>query len=275
VASEPRSNGWKSYDSVVGAYEKAAAPRFAVVARDLVAAAAPREGARVLDVGTGTGIAGEIAREYVGRGGFVAGVDPSIPMLERAAARGLVIVAGTFPGLPFPRDAFDAVLANLVLSHLDDYEQGVADAVRVLHGGGRFGGTAWGPAIEASEEHQAPDADAIVESVIVSHGLDLTPPTPPVPSEEPLRARDTLERVLRGAGLADVDVQSRTYQWTYSVDEYLVGRDWRPGVRYIRQQAGSELWREITSGAASRLRDRFGGEIRTMGQMWIAAGTKP
>jgi SAM-dependent methyltransferase len=197
-------------------------------------------------------------------------------MLERAAARGVTVVAGMFPGLPFPDGAFDTVVANLVLSHLGDYERGLADAVRVLRTGGRFGGTAWGPTVPASAEHQGPQADGIIESILVDNGVDLAgPPTPPVPSEEPLRDRDNLAATLRTAGLADVDVQARTYHWPYSVDEYLVGRQWRPGIRYLRQQTDPHRWRELHDRAAAELRNRFGDEIRTVGHMWIAVGTKP
>ena len=139
TALGPRRSGWQTYDSVVDAYDEAAVPRFAAPARELVAAIAPRAGACVLDVGTGTGLAGQIAREAVGSEGFVAGVDPSVPMLERAATRGVSVVAAVFPGLPFADGVFDAAIANLVLSHLGDYERGLADAVRVLRAGGRFG----------------------------------------------------------------------------------------------------------------------------------------
>lgn len=96
----------------------------------------------MLDVGTGTGIAAQVARKWVGPDGFVVGVDPSLAMIERAAARGITVVVGMMPGLPFRDEAFGAVLANLVLSHLGNPAMGIADAVRVLRAGGRFGCTA-------------------------------------------------------------------------------------------------------------------------------------
>jgi SAM-dependent methyltransferase len=276
TALGPRRSGWQTYDSVVDAYDEAAVPRFAAPARELVAAIAPRAGACVLDVGTGTGLAGQIAREAVGPEGFVVGADPSVRMLERAATRGVSVVAAVFPGLPFADGVFDAAIANLVLSHLGDYERGLADAVRVLRAGGRFGCTAWGAAVSASDEHQGPQADDIIESALVDDDVDLTgPPTPAVPSEEPLRDRENLATALRTAGLADVDVQPRTYHWPYSVDEYLVGREWRPGIRYIRQQTDPRVWDKVHDRVAAKLRTHFGDEIRTMGHMWIAVGTKP
>jgi SAM-dependent methyltransferase len=270
---QPR--GWRSYDSVVDPYDEAAVPRFLPVARDLVAALAPSGDATVLDVGTGTGLTARLMREATGRDGFVVGVDPSVPMLERAVAQGLTAVAGVFPGLPFSDDVFDIVAANLVLSHLRDYHAGVVDAVRVLRMGGRFGCTAWAAAVEASSEHQGPNADEIVQSLLAAAGLDMTPPTPPVPSEEPLRERANLESALLDAGLAGVSLASRTYRWTNSVDDYLVGREWRPGIRYLREQADPQLWQELQDRAASKLREHVGDQIRTMGHIWIAVGTKP
>jgi ubiquinone/menaquinone biosynthesis C-methylase UbiE len=275
AASGPRPTGWKSYDSVVDAYDQAAVPRFLPLARDLVAAVAPRNGDRVLDVGTGTGVAAQVAREAVGEDGFVLGIDPSIAMLGRAVERGLAGVVGMLPGLPFASGAFDAVLANLVLSHLSDYDAGLADAVRVLRGRGRFGCTAWGPDAPAEGESDWAQADEIFESLAVAQGIDVTPPMPPVPSEDRLRPRENLDAALRGAGLADVDIQLHGYHWRGSIDEYFIGREWRPRARYMRQQADSQVWQDIQDRAASELRSRFGETIRSVGQLWVAVGTRP
>jgi ubiquinone/menaquinone biosynthesis C-methylase UbiE len=273
--SDVRPRGWRSYDSVVDAYDQAAVPRFRPLARDLVEAVAPAEDARVLDVGTGTGVAAQIACEVVGEKGFVVGIDPSIAMLERAVDRGLIVVAGMLPGLPFRDEAIDAVLANLVLSHLSDYDAGVADAVRVLRGHGRFGCTAWAPEAPGEDVSDWAKADEIFESLAVARGLDVAPPTPPVPSEEALRPRKNLDAALKGAGLVDVDIELHTYQWRASIQEYFVGRAWRPRARYMRQQADDSVWQDIHERAASELRSRFGETIRATGQLWVAVGTKP
>ncbi|HYU39654.1 MAG TPA: methyltransferase domain-containing protein [Acidimicrobiia bacterium] len=275
AGSDPRPSGWRSYDSVADAYDQAAVPRFLPLARDLVAAVAPREDARILDVGTGTGVAAQVAREGVGPAGFIVGIDPSIAMLGRALDRGVTIAAGMLPGLPFPEAAFDAVLANLVLSHLNDCKAGLDDAFRVLRPGGRFGCSAWGPDAPAEGESDWVKADEIFESLAVAQGIDVTPPTPPVPSEEKIRPRGNLEAVLRGAGLVDVEVQPHIYHWTSSIEGYLVGRDWRPRARYMRQQADDRAWRDIQDRAAAELRGRFGETIRSVGQLWVAVGTKP
>jgi SAM-dependent methyltransferase len=275
TGSDRWPSGWKSYDSVVDAYDTAAVPRFLPLARDLVATVAPPEGARVLDVGTGTGVAAQVARDAVGSAGFVIGIDPSIAMLGRAAERKVTVLAGMLPGLPFPEAVFDGVLANLVLSHLGDYNAGLADAVRVLRRRGRFGATAWGPDAPGEGESDWAKADEIFESLAVAHGIDVTPPTPPVPSEDKLRPRENLEAALRSAGLVDVDIEPRTYEWSSSIDEYFVGREWRPRARYMRQQADNRVWEEIHDRAAAELQARFGETIRSTGRLWVAVGSKP
>jgi ubiquinone/menaquinone biosynthesis C-methylase UbiE len=73
---------WRSYDDVAETYERVHARRFAEPARDLVETAALAPGAHVLDLGTGTGVAAEIAAGTLGGWSTVIGVDASLRMLE-------------------------------------------------------------------------------------------------------------------------------------------------------------------------------------------------
>ncbi|MGH2728406.1 MAG: hypothetical protein ACRDKS_15665, partial [Actinomycetota bacterium] len=66
---------WKSYDAVAETYERVRAPMTALVAADLVALAAPAAGARILDVGTGTGVAVDAAGRAAGDSSIAVGVD--------------------------------------------------------------------------------------------------------------------------------------------------------------------------------------------------------
>ncbi|HKF90547.1 MAG TPA: hypothetical protein VKC52_03615, partial [Acidimicrobiia bacterium] len=166
-------------------------------------------------------------------------------------------------------------LANLVLSHIADYDAGVRDAVRVLRAGGGFGCSAWAHAEPGENPPAAAEADEMLDALAEEHGLDTMPPDPPVPSEEPLRDRATLENALSAAGLDDVAVEAHTYEWSYSVDEYLVGRAWRPRVRYMRAHAHEGMWQELEREGTARLQERFGDTIRSTGRLWIAVGTKP
>ena len=274
-SSDRRPSGWQSYDSVVDEYEAAAVPRFRSVAADLVDALAPPAGGRVLDIGTGTGLAAQLVRDVVGRDGFVVGADPSLGMLERAAPHGLMPVAATLPGLPFADDGFDAAVANLVLSHVADYRGGLMDAARVLRAGGRFGCSAWAHDEPGSGASDAAEADEMLDALVLAYDLPASPPESPVPSEETLRDASTLEAAMRGVRFDDVVVEARAYVWRYSINEYLVGRAWRPRIRYTRAHAEDRLWRQFEREAATRLRDRFGDTIRSTGRLWVAVGTKP
>ena len=98
----------------------------------------PAAGARVLDVGCGTGTG--LVR-YAARGCAVTGVDISPAMLARArrrlgAAAELQLAPAT--ALPYPAGRFDLVLASLMLHELDAATRDavVSEVLRVLRPGG-------------------------------------------------------------------------------------------------------------------------------------------
>jgi SAM-dependent methyltransferase len=89
--------------------------------RDLLAAAPLEPGARLLDIGCGLGASSVVAaEEFCFR---VDGVDASQRVIERATARATTArvhwSVASLPDLPFEDGAFDAVLAECVLSTVD------------------------------------------------------------------------------------------------------------------------------------------------------------
>ncbi|HWO59972.1 MAG TPA: class I SAM-dependent methyltransferase [Umezawaea sp.] len=96
-------------------------------------------GRRILDAGCGSGPLFAALRD---RGATVTGVDASAGMLEMARRRlgadaDLRVVDLADP-LPFPDDAFDDVVASLVLHYLEDWGPTLAELRRVLTPGGRL-----------------------------------------------------------------------------------------------------------------------------------------
>lgn len=94
------------------------------------------KGARVLDVGCGGGIT--VAHINDRRGLRAVGLDASPTQLERARASrpDLEFVEGRAEDPPFADGAFDAVLAECVLSTLPDPASGLAGMTRVIPAGG-------------------------------------------------------------------------------------------------------------------------------------------
>ncbi len=113
--------------------------------RAFLAFAGVPAGARVLDVGCGTGVVTRELAHRAGARGRVVGVDPSRAFVSEARARsraaGLEAVcrfrAGRGDALPFRDRAFDVVVAVTVLLHVTDSDRVLAEMCRVVRPGGR------------------------------------------------------------------------------------------------------------------------------------------
>ena len=90
---------------------------------------------RVLDAGCGDGV---FARAVAAP--EVIGVDTAPAMVERARARGVDARLADIQDLPFGDGAFDVVVCNWTLYHLQDLDAGLAEIARVLRPSGRFVG---------------------------------------------------------------------------------------------------------------------------------------
>ena len=103
------------------------------------------EGARALDVGTGTG---DFALALLGRAprsATVTGVDISAGMLRVAERRGARAGLGpryerliaSVESLPFPDGVFEVAVAGFVIRNVHDIPRGLGEMRRVLRPGGR------------------------------------------------------------------------------------------------------------------------------------------
>lgn len=84
-----------------------------------------------VEVGVGSG---RFARAL----GVPDGVDPSLPLLEMAAARGIRTVRGVAEKLPYRDNALDGILLVVTLCFLDDPERAMLEFARVLRPAGRL-----------------------------------------------------------------------------------------------------------------------------------------
>jgi SAM-dependent methyltransferase len=127
----------EAYDRFMGRYSTPLAPL-------LAGFAGVRAGQRVLDVGCGPGA---LTAELVQRLGpsEVFAVDPSEPFVEAARERnpGVDVRRAAAEQLPFPDDAFDTSLAQLVVHFMADPVAGLSEMARVTRAGGAVAACVW------------------------------------------------------------------------------------------------------------------------------------
>jgi ubiquinone/menaquinone biosynthesis C-methylase UbiE len=263
---------WRSYDGVAEVYELIHAPRLAEPARDLIRVADPQPGARVLDVGTGTGIAAREAGIQVGDAGLVVGVDDSIQMLQvgRRERPQLRALAAQAIDLPFRDAAFDAIVGNFVLAHFTKYETALYDMLRVLRPGGRLAVNAWADGQDELTRTWIETVWTVVPKEVLEPAVAQA-----VPWQDRFRRRESLEETLMDAGLRHVRIETRQYRFVYTLDDYVEGLGaWAVG-RFVRSMLGERGWASFLERVRSSFAERFPDPVLDLRDVLLAVGTKP
>lgn len=266
-------NDWQIawYDTVAATYDRLAVPHvFTQPAKDLVAMLKLRPGARVLDVGSGTGVAAFLALQSAGPGAAVVALDASPGMLRLARVKGLTrLVVGAVPGLPLPDAVFDGVLANFVLSHIPSYQTALSDMVRVLRPGGRLGVTAWGPGQSESRKLWQATADSFVSKEQLSRGLRLA-----LPWEEWFSDAGNLEEAMRQAGLESIEVHHREYRTSMTVNDFLSMREVTVQARLMKQLLATPQWERFSEKLTKEFHSRRRGLVQDTRDAYLVVGGK-
>ena len=127
----------KYYDDFSQSYERERGHGYHQMIDDLeLQVTAPyAQGARVLELGCGTGLilarVAEIADQVVG-------IDLSEGMAQHARERGLDVHIGSVCDLPFDDDQFDLTYSFKVLAHIPDIDAALREAARVTRPGGHL-----------------------------------------------------------------------------------------------------------------------------------------
>jgi SAM-dependent methyltransferase len=154
AAAGPNPEGltWQTgvWDEMSQGYLRAIEERFAPVTEAVIRRAGLQRGARVLDLGTGTGAVARRAARLVAPSGQVIGVDISLRMLalaqQQAAAAGLTNVRfqeGRAEAIPTDDASCDVLLASLSLMYAIDRATAAGECARVLRPGGRLVASCW------------------------------------------------------------------------------------------------------------------------------------
>jgi len=131
----------------------------------------PKEGERILDIATGTGL----TARYISRSGAeVTGVDIADGLLEAARQlseeEGLSIdwQLGDAEKLPFDEASFDSAASTFGIMFATNQEAAVSELARIVRPGGRIAVAAW-----------LPDSTAVALRKVLAPFMPPPPPSPP------------------------------------------------------------------------------------------------
>jgi SAM-dependent methyltransferase len=178
----------------------------------LLAAAAPKPGERVLDIGCGTGVTSVPYARAVGPSGHVTGADISRPMLEAARRRvaeaglsNVELILADAQVHPFAPDSYDLLTSRLGVMFFADPAAAFSNLIRALRPGGRLVMAVWAT-IDENTHWKIPF------DIAVRHIGPPAPLPPHAPGPHAFGDRDYLRGVLDKAGFAAVAIEPRRFQ---------------------------------------------------------------
>ncbi|HEX5897933.1 MAG TPA: methyltransferase domain-containing protein [Solirubrobacteraceae bacterium] len=196
---------WTSVAEGWSRHAEYADARGAQTAQRMLELAQVRAGDRVLELACGPGGLGLAAAERVGPGGEVVLTDVVEEMTTIAAARAGALGLGNvgfrrldLERIDEPDAAYDVVLCREGLMFALEPARAVGEIRRVLRPGGRVALAVWGP------RERNPWLGLVMDVVSAQTGAPVPPPG--IPGPFALGDADELQRLLDGAGLADVRV---------------------------------------------------------------------
>ncbi|MGA8868176.1 MAG: class I SAM-dependent methyltransferase [Candidatus Sulfotelmatobacter sp.] len=241
----------------------------------LVEYAQPRSGMQVLDLASGTGEPAISLAMRVGQQGHVTALDLSVDLLAiaqgRAHARGLQNFAtqeADAHSLPFPDHSFDLATSRFGVMFFRDPAVAFREVHRVLRPGARACFLAWG-------SFDQPYWQSMMGVVHQYAGGPLLPPGGP----DPFRFAEpgSLSAILRDAGFASVEEETRTLPWAWpgTVEEvWEQARAVAVPFRPMLDRVPADRWPEIHARVHESIAKYFDGEKVAFGASVVFASGK-
>jgi ubiquinone/menaquinone biosynthesis C-methylase UbiE len=263
---------WHSYNEIVDIYDKIMVPYLVKrPAQDLFEALDLARGAKVLDVGTGTGVGAVIAHRAVGAEGAIIGVDISRGMLQNASNKGISsLICGIAPGLPCRNEAFDCVMTIFVLSHIHQYRAALSDMARVLRSGGKIGVSTWGNMANEVDQVWLNIAEKFVPREHIDQAV-----LQALPSEESLANPDNIKAALKDIGLEQIAIKYNEYEVVMTVSDYLQFKNNGISGRYLNSVLPTKLLEEFKEKVRDELNHIFGTRVDLKFGAYITVAVKP
>lgn len=248
------------YEAYMGRWSRQLAPLY-------VAFAAPKNGDRVLDVGTGTGALASALEAALGSGEIV-GVDPSAGFIayatQNAKSGRARFEVGDAQKLRFADASFDHTMSMLVMNFIPDHNKAIAEMRRVTRPGGVVSSCVW-------DYGEGMESLRIFWDEVVA--LD--------PAAEPKHERNMkltregqLGALWKSAGLAGIQEKPLVIGQAFkSFDDF-----WGPFLKGVGPGGAYvvSLPEDKRQQLGSRLRKRFGdGAFTLKARVWCARGEVP
>lgn len=261
---------WRSYDATAETYERVQAAHMKAPAADLVALAALAPGAKLLDVGTGTGVVLEAARSAVGPAGAAIGIDPSRRMLQVGAERrpGDRVV-GDVLDLPFDDGVFDTVTAGFSIMFFRKYDTAMFDMMRVLRLGGTMAVSVWANRRDAFLETWYELCEQAVGKDLLADALKQARPW-----EKRFEDPDALKATLEEVGLRKVRVEDHEYRFDYRLPDYVASREHSVTGQFVRSMLGESGFERFRDRARAVYAERFPDPLTDFQDALLAVGVK-
>jgi ubiquinone/menaquinone biosynthesis C-methylase UbiE len=195
--------GW---NTVICGYERLFGPLTAQTVAPMLDAAGVASGCQVLDVCTGHGV---LAAAASNRGARVSALDFAEEVV--AAARHNVPTVefqqGDAQNLPYPSDAFDAVICGYGIMHVPEPARALAEMYRVTRSGGRVALSVW-------ERPAQNNGLGLLFGAIETHGrLDVS--LPHGPDSFQFGDSDNMRAALTQVGFKDVEAITVAQAWQF------------------------------------------------------------